>query len=322
MYSTISAWNADESRLILFDVAAGHQLYDGRTYEFIKPLDISPADIEQVYWHTARSRHPLLRRRHDLIRYHVGAGTKEALTTFDFCVGGASGGSDPMFISWGSERIGLGCGIRCSSTTSARNRCSGEDAERNPAQVAPSGHARLSERHRPGDDSASTTCARSTGRAWGHASLGGSPNGHDTWNGAVYDPGRTGSDIGSLVTWDLADGDLEGDHRPEDRVALSRRRRTSRRWPTTAGMGRRLDVGDTRARAARPRDADRRHDRRQGLPHRPPPELGKANPSGRALLGRAAHRAEPERHAQRSSAATGATARPSTPTSSSCRRTE
>jgi hypothetical protein len=32
MYSTISAWNADESMLLLYNVTSGHQLYDGKTY--------------------------------------------------------------------------------------------------------------------------------------------------------------------------------------------------------------------------------------------------------------------------------------------------
>jgi hypothetical protein len=52
MYTTISAWNADESLLILYDVSSGnHQLYDGKSYQFLHPLDINPADVEQVYWH-------------------------------------------------------------------------------------------------------------------------------------------------------------------------------------------------------------------------------------------------------------------------------
>ena len=39
---------------------------------------------------------------------------------------------------------------------------------------------------------------------WGHSALGRYTNGHDTWNGVVYDPGPAGNDdIGMLVTWDL-----------------------------------------------------------------------------------------------------------------------
>src|SRR5262249_27804155 len=50
LYSTVSAWNADESRLMLLQVNKGQALYDGKTYAFIKDLDINPADVEQVYW--------------------------------------------------------------------------------------------------------------------------------------------------------------------------------------------------------------------------------------------------------------------------------
>ncbi|WP_437312069.1 hypothetical protein [Sorangium sp. So ce388] len=89
-------------------VAAGeHQLYDGKTYRLIKALDISPADIEQVYWHTSDPDILFYVDGKDLIRYHVGAGTKAVVTTFDFCSGGASVGSDPLFISWDPNRIGL-----------------------------------------------------------------------------------------------------------------------------------------------------------------------------------------------------------------------
>jgi len=53
LYSTIQAWNADESYLMLYRTGGSeisHQLYDGRSYVFIKNLDIKPADLEQVFW--------------------------------------------------------------------------------------------------------------------------------------------------------------------------------------------------------------------------------------------------------------------------------
>ena len=51
-YSTVQAWNADESRMILYRSGTnpGHVLLDGRTYEPIKDLDVFPADIEEVFW--------------------------------------------------------------------------------------------------------------------------------------------------------------------------------------------------------------------------------------------------------------------------------
>ena len=47
VYSTIQAWSADESYLMLYEVGSGHRLYDGHTYEFIRRLNIDPPDLEQ-----------------------------------------------------------------------------------------------------------------------------------------------------------------------------------------------------------------------------------------------------------------------------------
>ena len=51
-YSTMQAWNADESRMILYrsGPSPGHVLLDGRTYEPIKDLDMFPSDLEEVFW--------------------------------------------------------------------------------------------------------------------------------------------------------------------------------------------------------------------------------------------------------------------------------
>lgn len=55
-YPTAMAWNSDESFFILYVTSAnaggkqGWALYDGKSYVFIRFLDINPADIEQFYW--------------------------------------------------------------------------------------------------------------------------------------------------------------------------------------------------------------------------------------------------------------------------------
>ncbi len=52
-YSTIQAWNADESLMILYRTGTsggGHYLHNGRTYEVIQQLDIWPSDLEDVFW--------------------------------------------------------------------------------------------------------------------------------------------------------------------------------------------------------------------------------------------------------------------------------
>lgn len=52
-YSTMQAWNADESYMLLYRTGSansGHILLDGHSYEFRQSLDITPSDIEQVFW--------------------------------------------------------------------------------------------------------------------------------------------------------------------------------------------------------------------------------------------------------------------------------
>ena len=52
-YSTMQAWNADESLLMLYRTGVkggGHYLHDGFSYERIRQLDIDPSDLEDVFW--------------------------------------------------------------------------------------------------------------------------------------------------------------------------------------------------------------------------------------------------------------------------------
>ncbi|WP_437289341.1 hypothetical protein [Sorangium sp. So ce406] len=67
----------------------GGRSYDGKRYRLIKALDSSPAGVEQVYSHTSDPDVLFHVDGKDLIRYHVGAWTKDVVTTFDFCSGGA-----------------------------------------------------------------------------------------------------------------------------------------------------------------------------------------------------------------------------------------
>jgi hypothetical protein len=124
MYSTTQAWNADESLLVLWNRARGHELYDGRSYAFVRGLPLeSPTDLEQLYWdpldpdvlyypsnfqaQPRLMRYRVSRNASDLVRDFGSAPTRcpvswDALLTT---------GSDPLDMSWGSERvIGLRCG--------------------------------------------------------------------------------------------------------------------------------------------------------------------------------------------------------------------
>lgn len=122
VYSTIQAWNADESYLILYHTDGagdGHFLYDGRTYALIKPLDIRPADLEQVYWDSSDPKILYYTDivTHRLHRFNVDTDTHATSTVVrDFslapvnCADDITGGADPMWTSWDSRFFGYTCG--------------------------------------------------------------------------------------------------------------------------------------------------------------------------------------------------------------------
>ncbi len=204
MYSTISAWNADESLLILYKVGSGHQLYDGKTYAFLRSLNISPADLEQVYWDTVDPDILYYVDGNRFIRYHVSSDAKETLTTFSFC-SSASGGGDPMYISWDPPRIGLGCGSErfiydVSSNTVVGRRAIGGDVP----QMAPSGNLAFIDGEVV-NTSLDTVRTLDLGNPSDHASLGRTADGHDAYFGVAFDEGPGGSDVGSLVLHDMTD---------------------------------------------------------------------------------------------------------------------
>jgi hypothetical protein len=209
MYSTIPAWNADESRLILYDVASGHRLHDGQTYAFIRALDdISPADIEQVYWHPTDPDVLLYVDDKTLTRYHVGAASKEAVHTFSTCTESVTGGADPMYISWDGNVIGLRCGSSAFSYRLDTNSVGGPTASGSDTapQAAPGGTRLYFDGDVLGLDMV-TQRTLDMANPNEHASLGRLANGDDGWFGVTYDPGSSGCDaVGALVTYSLVDG--------------------------------------------------------------------------------------------------------------------
>lgn len=210
-YSTVPAWNADESYLILYHtntLNSGHHLYNGKMYQHIRMLDIDPPDLEQFYWHTTDPDVLFYVNSSDtLIRYRVSTGAKEPVKTFS-CGGSVSGGSDPMFMSWDSDVIGLRCSsgfvftYRISTDTigTTLNSSSGNapiaSASGSSVFFANGGNAEVRGldmqylRGLPIDPNE-------------HASLGRLTNGHDTHNAVSF-----GGYEGSLVTADMTDGSV------------------------------------------------------------------------------------------------------------------
>jgi hypothetical protein len=206
LYSTVSAWNADESRLLLYRVGGGHQLYDGRTYAFIRALGIAPNDIEQVYWHTSDPDVFFFPSGNRLVRYRVSTAAQETVRVFGFCNGPVSAGPDPMFTAWDSSALGLACGGRGFVYQLSTDTVRGLDAGVGAApQVAPGGAlAWVGGEVR--DLDLRFLRRLDLGNPLEHAMLGRTAAGRDTFDTVAFDPGPAGSGVGSLVTFDLQSG--------------------------------------------------------------------------------------------------------------------
>lgn len=92
--STIQAWNADESLIILYNAensSESHMLYDGITYEPIMALDIIPSNIEEIFWsHTDPDEFFYISGRPEshgeLRRFSINEGESSYVTDFNqFC---------------------------------------------------------------------------------------------------------------------------------------------------------------------------------------------------------------------------------------------
>ena len=126
LYNTVQPWNADESLLMLYhtgDTDAGHHLYDGKTYDYIRPMEFAAADIEGIYWDEQDSSalYFVQRRPIDdplfgkLVKYDVQTRTRSLVADLDPVCGNpsdrggrtAKGGNDIQGL--GGDLVGLRC---------------------------------------------------------------------------------------------------------------------------------------------------------------------------------------------------------------------
>ena len=126
LYSTVQPWNADESKLVLYHTDpgnSGHHLYDGKTYDYIRPLEFLASDIEEIYWDDtdpSTMYFVLVRPRIDplfgkLVKYNVDTGKRSLAADLDTICGKAAdrggvtakGGNDVQGMAAG--KIGLRC---------------------------------------------------------------------------------------------------------------------------------------------------------------------------------------------------------------------
>ncbi len=216
MYSTMPAWNIDESKLILWHRGRGHELYDGRTYAFIRELPLeSPTDIEQVLWdpvdpdilyypsnYNAQPR---------FMRYRVSTNTSELVRDFGTAPTNCpvdwgkvlSIGSDPQYLSWEPKKIiGLKCGNTKFIYDIAANDTLGVKSftTSNAPIVAPSGDLAYFE----GDvyDIGLNLLRSLVMTNPEHANIGRDANGADVYNTASFDD----ADPGALISYALSTG--------------------------------------------------------------------------------------------------------------------
>ncbi|WP_452233140.1 T9SS type A sorting domain-containing protein [Lacinutrix sp. MEBiC02595] len=117
MYSTIPAWNADESLMLVYG-GGTHQLLNGQNYTFIRNLtDVNPDDIENIFWSFTEPDILFYMdgSTDDLIRYNAQTQVKTILVnirTISSCVSGngLTGGNDIQMMSWDSDVFAFRCG--------------------------------------------------------------------------------------------------------------------------------------------------------------------------------------------------------------------
>ncbi len=235
-YSTIQAWNADESRLMLYHTGGlsgdtGHHLYDGNTYQYLKKLDIVAKNIEEVYWHhtdpeTLFYVSAYFKYYGEFIRYNIHSGMKTVIASFDkFCgkKGVPGSGNDVMMQPLDDDLFGFRCNDGAGhetgfsyriSTGEVRSLVLGEGSKYQqwyaPSPTTSGNYYRLN-----GDilesDLKTVRFKMDIDEFHSHSSLGRLANGHDALFTTAYDASPRGCDggvdegVGALVVHDIED---------------------------------------------------------------------------------------------------------------------
>ncbi len=215
MYSTVQAWNSDESMMILYNQSKGsHELLDGKNYQFLRYLnDVSPADLEQIFWdfNDPDIFYYPENSTTDFIRYTVSTQEKETLVNIkdvSNCSGGISMGNDIQMMSWDSDVFTF----RCNNEAAYAYRIS--TGELTPfdidnigftaTSVAPSGNVYY---HRSSIyNSQGNSLAELNESSTEHSCIGQLSNGNDAHFAIAFAQGPQGGCIGDIIAHDLTTG--------------------------------------------------------------------------------------------------------------------
>ena len=219
MYSTMPAWNADETLLLLWSRQHGHVLFYGQPpywpLAFLNPFH--PTDIEQVLWDPAdpnvlwypsnfsfglEGAIPVLMKQ--TIKPWETKGYHDFRTPPTNCPVTWSDllklGSDPQWMGYSRKIVGLQCGNTkfLYSITEDKVLAVGNEATPNAPIVGPSETRVFLDGHVL-DMGLRDLGALQMANPGEHASMGRDAQGHDRWNAVAFD----GSPTGTLVSWDL-----------------------------------------------------------------------------------------------------------------------
>ncbi|WP_093145071.1 T9SS type A sorting domain-containing protein [Ulvibacter litoralis] len=214
MYSTIQAWNADESLLLIYGNGQ-HHLLNGTDYTFIRELtDITPDDIETVFWHfnDPDILFYLDDSTKDFIRYNVIDQSKTILTnllTVSGCTNGVSMGNDVQMMSWDSDVFSFRCGndtayyYRISTETLTQFNIS--DLEFTAPMPFPSGNLFV---HQGNIYDGNGTLVRTLNidNPGEHSCLGRLSNGDDAYFAIAFEEGPNGNCQGTIVAHNAVTG--------------------------------------------------------------------------------------------------------------------
>ena len=216
MYSTIQAWNADESMMILLDVRMDrHRLLNGRTYELIRVLnDVRPGDVEQIFWDFDDPDvfyYPDLNTK-DFIRYTVSTGDKETIVNLadvSDCAGEVEMGNNIQMMSWDSDVFTWRCGtdekFSYRISTGELTTFSIADSNDSAPAAAPSGELYYNFTKVYGADGAPARDLNENGGE--HSCMGKMANGNDAYFAISFAQGPEGGCLGDIIAHDLTTGE-------------------------------------------------------------------------------------------------------------------
>lgn len=228
LYSTIQAWNADESLMLLWHRGQGHFLYHGQSYQVIERIEISPADIEQVFWssndpellfypnqkigstvQTAQGSYLL--KGKELMSYNVRTKNFQLIKDLNAnCPNnGVTAGNDVQMISYDDDLFGFRCGSKGFSYRRSSDTVTTLPSSANSVapQPFPSGE-NLFHQGNILNKQLQTLRSLDLGNTAEHSSLGRLHNGHDAYFAIAFAANQNnscGNGIGSVVVHDTTD---------------------------------------------------------------------------------------------------------------------